>query len=368
MPATKASTSAAPLRGWTGLALCRHYTATVAIVDGSGAQVTSFGGSGGTASNYGSAVPSTGTATGYSDGTNMQIPRVFDGDTGAGTQYVPALSCGPQAPVARRKWAPRPRRSRSRLRNTAANATAVKVDGSAVTQPVSISGNRAVNLAQVAGATVATGNGTASGAVRVALPTDGTGVVGLNAGSESRWAGRPQEHLRRGADRHDHDELHLARQRFGLVGWIDYHLRVLRHPIPTPNEGSSASNTAYIDWYLASSMNGETTFDDAASSSTDQAFTASNRKNSRYVGSVLLNGTSAVTGSFSALDAFGTLLAVIVPIAINNSGAAASSTAGDHVLQVRVRAIRIPMRRMYLILAVILAVPLWAGAEGVCLR
>lgn len=34
-----------------------------------------------------------------------------------------------------------------------------------------------VNLAQVAGATVATGNGTAAGAIRVALPTDGTGVV-----------------------------------------------------------------------------------------------------------------------------------------------------------------------------------------------
>lgn len=39
------------------------------------------------------------------------------------------------------------------------------------------------NLAQVAGATVATGNGTAAGAIRVALPTDGTGVVGLAAGA-----------------------------------------------------------------------------------------------------------------------------------------------------------------------------------------
>lgn len=40
-----------------------------------------------------------------------------------------------------------------------------------------------IDLASVAGATVATGNGTASGAIRVALPTDGTGVVGLIAGS-----------------------------------------------------------------------------------------------------------------------------------------------------------------------------------------
>lgn len=40
-----------------------------------------------------------------------------------------------------------------------------------------------MDLASVAGATVVTGNGTASGAIRVALPTDGTGVVGLIAGS-----------------------------------------------------------------------------------------------------------------------------------------------------------------------------------------
>jgi hypothetical protein len=33
------------------------------------------------------------------------------------------------------------------------------------------------NIAQVAGATVATGNGTAAGAIRVALPTDGTGAI-----------------------------------------------------------------------------------------------------------------------------------------------------------------------------------------------
>lgn len=39
-----------------------------------------------------------------------------------------------------------------------------------------------VNLAQVAGVATATGHGLAAGAVRVELPTDGTGVVGLNAG------------------------------------------------------------------------------------------------------------------------------------------------------------------------------------------
>lgn len=45
-------------------------------------------GSGGTSSNFGSAVPSAGTASGYSDGTNMQAARVFDADSGGGTQYL----------------------------------------------------------------------------------------------------------------------------------------------------------------------------------------------------------------------------------------------------------------------------------------
>jgi len=65
---------------------------SVQIVDGSGNQITSFGGSGGTASNYGSTFPTSGTASGYSDGTNMQGARVFDADSGAGTQYVLGVS------------------------------------------------------------------------------------------------------------------------------------------------------------------------------------------------------------------------------------------------------------------------------------
>jgi hypothetical protein len=76
------------LQRWTGMTLGGKFVGTVAIVDASGNQITSFGGSGGTASNFGSAFPSSGTAAGWSDGTNMQGPRVFDADTGAGTQYV----------------------------------------------------------------------------------------------------------------------------------------------------------------------------------------------------------------------------------------------------------------------------------------
>lgn len=114
---------------------------TVQIVDASGAQVTTFGGAGGTSSNYGSAFPSagtavgfkdssgtnlaagnldasgnlkvnvaagggaggtsssfgaafpaTGTAGGFSDGTNMQAGRAIDVDSGAGTVYAQGVN------------------------------------------------------------------------------------------------------------------------------------------------------------------------------------------------------------------------------------------------------------------------------------
>ena len=60
-------------------------------LDGSGnlnVNVAAGGASGGTSSSFGSAFPGTGTAAGFSDGTNMQGARAFDADTGVGTQYV----------------------------------------------------------------------------------------------------------------------------------------------------------------------------------------------------------------------------------------------------------------------------------------
>jgi len=71
---------------------------SVALVDSAGAAISSGnplqvyiaggGGSGGTSSNFGAAFPTQGTAGGWYDGTNMQGARVFDADSGAGTQYV----------------------------------------------------------------------------------------------------------------------------------------------------------------------------------------------------------------------------------------------------------------------------------------
>jgi len=82
-----------------------------------------------------------------------------------------------------------------------ASMTPVLIDGSATTQPVSgtvtVNGtvtttppsNASTNIAQVAGATVATGHGTAAGALRVELPTDGTGVV--NSAQSGTWTVQP---------------------------------------------------------------------------------------------------------------------------------------------------------------------------------
>jgi len=49
--------------------------------------VVAGGGAGGTSSTFGAAFPGTGTAAGFSDGTNMQGARVVDLDTGAGVVY-----------------------------------------------------------------------------------------------------------------------------------------------------------------------------------------------------------------------------------------------------------------------------------------
>ncbi len=49
--------------------------------------IVAGGGAGGTSSSFGAAFPATGTAIGFSDGTNMQGGRVVDLDTGAGTVY-----------------------------------------------------------------------------------------------------------------------------------------------------------------------------------------------------------------------------------------------------------------------------------------
>jgi hypothetical protein len=64
----------------------------VALFDNANNQITAFGGSGGTASNFGAAFPTPGTAAGFSDGTNMQGARVVDADSDSGFFYAIAAS------------------------------------------------------------------------------------------------------------------------------------------------------------------------------------------------------------------------------------------------------------------------------------
>lgn len=49
------------------------------------------GGTGGTSSAFAAAFPGTGTAVGWDDGTNMQGARVFDADSGGGSEYVAGM-------------------------------------------------------------------------------------------------------------------------------------------------------------------------------------------------------------------------------------------------------------------------------------
>lgn len=68
-----------------------------------------------------------------------------------------------------------------------ANTTAWKVDGSAVTQPVSISGNQAVNVAQINGVAPLMGNGvTGTGSQRVTIASDNTAFT-VNAAQSGTW-------------------------------------------------------------------------------------------------------------------------------------------------------------------------------------
>jgi hypothetical protein len=187
--------------------------------------VAAGGGSGGTSSSYGSAVPSTGTAAGFSDGTNLQLGRVYDTDSGAGTQYTLGVSLrktssggsvelgtsadpvrvdptgttaqpvtdnggsltvdGTVAATQSGSWT---LAANSGVDigdvtiNNASGASAVNIQdgGNSITVDGTVTanagtGNFSVNLAQVAATTTATGNGTASaGCQRVTIASDNT--------------------------------------------------------------------------------------------------------------------------------------------------------------------------------------------------
>lgn len=147
---------------------------TVSVVDSGGNQVSSFGGSGGTASAFGSAFPSgasSGTAVGFNDGTNMQGARVIDADTGAGVFWTLATN-----PVFRTSGTPVEAGTASNPWNVVfPSAQAVSQSGvwnigtlsTITTLPALAAGSNTIGAVNLAQYTPASGR----------LPVDGSGVT-----------------------------------------------------------------------------------------------------------------------------------------------------------------------------------------------
>lgn len=135
------------------------------------------GGGGGTSSSFGSAFPSTGTAGGFSDGTNMQGGKVFDLDSGAGTDYVVgsslrfAASGGSTAADSNSG-----NKSAATLRVVLATDQPQLTNKMLVTpDSVALPANQSVNISQINGVTPLMGNGTTgTGSQRVTIASDNT--------------------------------------------------------------------------------------------------------------------------------------------------------------------------------------------------
>ena len=309
------------LRGWTGLSLGSQYTATVAIVDASGNQVTSFGGSGGTASNFTSAFPATGTAAGFSDGTNMQGSRVFDGDSGAGTQYI--LGVG--------------------LRKTASGGTVeagtssdpLRVDPTGTTaQPVTDnSGSLTVDAPVGTPVFVRLSDGSSAIAT---LPVSLATLPALPAGANligyvgNQWTFGTKTTM----TTTNFTSLASNTAANCTTGcWQSGSITTsgARDIIFRLQSKGQAGSTAQADVYVCVSMSSDSTFTGGCSG-TEGTYTVANVPNNmRYLGSIAYNGTTAVQASFNLTDVFGTVPGKVALVIKNQSGGTLSTTAGDHV-------------------------------------
>jgi len=89
----------------------------------------------------------------------------------------------------------------------------------------------------------------------------------------------------------------------------------------------AAGSTLLADFYLAEAFTSGN-FTDAATG-TEGTFTAAGRKNSRFLGSIQLNGAASVTGCLKYTDVSGSLCEKVALIGINNSGGTISATGGN---------------------------------------
>jgi hypothetical protein len=166
----KGGTSAADVTSTASGA--NHQAVDVVIYDTSGNAITSFGGSGGTSSSFGSAFPSPGTAVGFTDGTNMVAGRVV---TSAPSSGDAGLVVRPISPA-------------SSTVGSAVPSVGVQVTGSDGTNARALatdtSGNVQANVKQINGVAPSMGNGASgTGVQRVTIANDSTGTVTVTQGT-----------------------------------------------------------------------------------------------------------------------------------------------------------------------------------------
>lgn len=92
-----------------------------------------------------------------------------------------------------------------------------------------------------------------------------------------------------------------------------------------------AGSTAGVNVYVYEALN-DGTYTDGATG-TDAAFTTANRKNSRYLGTVQMNGTTAVVATMRISDVFATAPIQGGLIFDNESGGTLDTTAGNFVIE-----------------------------------
>src|SRR5579883_317704 len=161
--------------------------------------VVAGGASGGTSSSFGAAVPGTGTAAGFSDGTNMQLARVFDADTGAGTQYVLGVNLRKSASGGSTELAGQATMTNSIPVAIASDQSAVPASQSG-TWSVRVTGNAGANLDAATGSSVpanALQSGRRAASALPASVTDGQLVAHMadTAGRAIVRSGGPRELL-----------------------------------------------------------------------------------------------------------------------------------------------------------------------------
>lgn len=162
-----------------------HQPLDVVIYDTSGNAITSFGGSGGTSSNFGSAFPTPGTAAGFTDGTNMVAGRVV---TSAPSTSDAGLVVRPISPASSTIGSAVPSVGVQVTGSDGTNARAIATDtsGNVKVAVQSVPSNQSVNIAQMNGVSTTMGNGTSgTGVQRVTIASDSTGQVALAAGSNT---------------------------------------------------------------------------------------------------------------------------------------------------------------------------------------